>query len=59
MFPTTDTLLGFGPAIDTHSAFVMLGLAVAGLLYWWELRRRRVSEPSRRAAAMRIVVDMQ
>lgn len=45
MFPTTDTLLGFGPAIDTHSAFVMLGLAVAGLLYWWELRRRRVSDP--------------
>ncbi|MBV0896062.1 prolipoprotein diacylglyceryl transferase [Microbacterium sp. NC79] len=45
MYPTIDTLLGFGPAIDTHSAFVLLGLIAAGVIYWWELRRRGVSDP--------------
>lgn len=45
MFPRLDDLLGFGPALDTHSVFVALGLAVGGLVFWWESRRRGVKDP--------------
>lgn len=45
MFPTLPDLLGWGPPIDTHSAFVALGMAAAGLVFLAESRRRGVSDP--------------
>lgn len=45
MFPTLDTLIGFGPPIDTHSVFVALGLLAGGIVFWFEARRRRVQDP--------------
>ncbi|MGN6218250.1 MAG: prolipoprotein diacylglyceryl transferase [Microbacterium sp.] len=44
MFPTLRDLLGWGPPIDTHSAFVALGLAAAGVVFLVEKRRRGVSD---------------
>lgn len=45
MFPTLQDLLGWGPPIGTHSAFVALGLAAAGVVFLIESRRRRVTDP--------------
>lgn len=45
MFPTLTDLLGWGPPLDTHSAFVALGLAAAGLVFVAESRRRGVTDP--------------
>src|SRR6478735_6022188 len=44
MFPTLHDLLGWGPPIDTHSAFVALGLAAAGVVFLVEKRRRGVTD---------------
>ncbi|GAA5203472.1 prolipoprotein diacylglyceryl transferase [Microbacterium jejuense] len=44
MFPTLHDLLGWGPPIDTHSAFVALGLAAAGIVFLVEKRRRGVTD---------------
>lgn len=40
MFPTLQDLFGLPFAVDTHSAFVALGMGVAGLLFVIESRRR-------------------
>ena len=45
MFPTLQDLLGWGPPIDTHSAFVALGMAAAGLVFLVESRRRGHTDP--------------
>ena len=45
MYPTLHDLLGWGPPIDTHSAFVAVGLAVAGLVFLLESRRRGHTDP--------------
>ena len=45
MFPTLHDLLGWGPPVDTHSAFVALGLLAAGGVFLLEKRRRGVSDP--------------
>ena len=45
MFPTLPDLLGWGPPIDTHSAFVAVGMAVAGLVFLLESRRRGHTDP--------------
>ncbi len=45
MFPHLSDLTGFGPPVDTHSVFVAIGLAVGGLVFWFESRRRGVSDP--------------
>lgn len=45
MFPTLQDLVPWLPPIDTHSAFVALGLAAAGLVFLVEKRRRGVSDP--------------
>lgn len=45
MFPHLDDVLGFGPALDTHSVFVAIGLLAAGLIFLVEARRRRVHDP--------------
>jgi len=44
MFPTLQDLLGWGPRIDTHSAFVALGMLAAGVVFLIERRRRRVTD---------------
>ncbi|KRC62060.1 diacylglyceryl transferase [Agromyces sp. Root81] len=38
-------LLGWGPPIDTHSAFVALGMAAAGIVFIVESRRRGQTDP--------------
>ncbi|QIK62664.1 prolipoprotein diacylglyceryl transferase [Leucobacter viscericola] len=45
MFPHLDDLLGFGPPLDTHSAFVALGLFAGGVVFLIEARRRHVRDP--------------
>lgn len=45
MFPTLHDLLGFGPEIDTHAAFVLLGMCAGGVIFLIELRRRKVTDP--------------
>ena len=45
MFPTLHDLLGWGPPIDTHSAFVALGLAAAAVVFLLESRRRGHNDP--------------
>ncbi|MHC2999130.1 diacylglyceryl transferase [Microbacterium sp. HJ5] len=45
MFPTLHDLFGWGPPIDTHSAFVALALGAAGLVFLAESRRRGVTDP--------------
>lgn len=45
MFPHLSDLLGFGPPLDTHGVFVALGLAVGGLVFALESRRRGVHDP--------------
>jgi len=45
MFPTLQDLFGSGPPIDTHSAFVALALAAAGLIFLVESRRRGQTDP--------------
>ena len=45
MFPTLHDLLGWGPPIDTHSAFVAVGMAAAGLIFLIESRRRGHTDP--------------
>ncbi|MFH8252410.1 prolipoprotein diacylglyceryl transferase [Microbacterium sp. B2969] len=40
MFPTLQDLFGIPIPFDTHSAFVGLGMAVAGLIFLVEARRR-------------------
>ncbi|MFF2276950.1 prolipoprotein diacylglyceryl transferase [Agromyces sp. NPDC058126] len=40
MYPTLPDLLGWGPPIDTHSAFVALAMLAAGLVFVVESRRR-------------------
>lgn len=45
MFPRLNDLLGFGPSVDTHSVFVALGLAVGGIVFWIESRRRGEKDP--------------
>ncbi|WP_280115719.1 prolipoprotein diacylglyceryl transferase family protein [Leucobacter insecticola] len=45
MYPTLSDLFGFGLPIDTHGAFVALGLAAGGIVFWIESRRRRVHDP--------------
>jgi len=44
MFPTLHDLLGWGPPIDTHSAFVALGLVAAGIVFLIEKRRRGITD---------------
>lgn len=45
MFPTLSDLVPWLPAVDTHSAFVALGLGAAGIVFLIEMRRRGVSDP--------------
>ena len=45
MFPTLQDLFGWGPPIDTHSAFVALGMIAAGVVFLIEKRRRGVTDP--------------
>jgi phosphatidylglycerol:prolipoprotein diacylglycerol transferase len=45
VFPTLRDLLGWGPPIDTHSAFVALGMGAAGLVFLLESRRRGHTDP--------------
>ena len=45
MFPTLHDLFGWGPPIDTHSAFVAVGIAAAGVVFLIEKRRRGISDP--------------
>ena len=45
MFPTLQDLFGWGPPIDTHSAFVALGMMAAGVVFLIEKRRRGVTDP--------------
>ena len=45
MYPTLQDLFGWGPPIDTHSAFVALGLGAAGLVFLLESRRREQTDP--------------
>ena len=45
MFPTLHDLLGWGPPIDTHSAFVAVGMAAAGVVFLVESRRRGHTDP--------------
>jgi phosphatidylglycerol:prolipoprotein diacylglycerol transferase len=45
MFPTLQDLVAWLPPIDTHSFFVALGLAAAGIVFLIEKRRRGVSDP--------------
>lgn len=40
MFPTLGDLFGTSLPIDTHAFFVGVGVLVAGLVFWWEARRR-------------------
>ncbi|WP_285728081.1 prolipoprotein diacylglyceryl transferase [Psychromicrobium xiongbiense] len=40
MFPTLHDLLGFGPEVDTHSVFVLLGVFAALIVFFLEARRR-------------------
>ena len=44
MFPTLQDLLGWGPRIDTHSAFVACGMLAAGVVFLIERRRRQVTD---------------
>lgn len=44
MFPTLQDLAGWLPPIDTHSAFVALGLLAGGVVFVLEKRRRGVSD---------------
>ncbi len=45
MFPTLDTLLGFGPPLDTHATFEAIGMAAGGAVFVIEARRRGVRDP--------------
>jgi phosphatidylglycerol:prolipoprotein diacylglycerol transferase len=45
VYPTLPDLLGWGLPIDTHSAFVALGLAAAGIVFLVESRRRGQTDP--------------
>ena len=45
MFPTLRDLLGWGPPVDTHSAFVALGMGAAGVIFLLESRRRGHTDP--------------
>jgi prolipoprotein diacylglyceryltransferase len=45
MFPTLQDLFGWGLPIDTHSVFVALGLAAAGMIFIVESRRRGQTDP--------------
>lgn len=45
MFPRLDDLLPWLPAVDSHSAFVALGLAAAGAVFLVEKRRRGMDDP--------------
>lgn len=45
MFPTLHDLLGWGPPLDTHSTFVALGMAAAGVIFLLESRRRGITDP--------------
>src|SRR5690606_10948160 len=44
MFPTLSDLVPWLPAVDTHSTFVALGLAAAGIVFLIEKRRRQVTD---------------
>ncbi|MDP5226383.1 MULTISPECIES: prolipoprotein diacylglyceryl transferase family protein [Arthrobacter] len=44
MFPTLQDLLGFGPALDTHSVFVALGVFAALAVFFSEAKRRGFDE---------------
>lgn len=44
MFPTLHDLADWLPPVDTHSAFVALGLLAAGLVFVVEKRRRGVTD---------------
>lgn len=44
MNPTLDTFASWLPPVDTHSFFVGLGMLAAGLVFWWESRRRQVRD---------------
>jgi uncharacterized membrane protein YfcA len=45
VFPTLHDLLGWGPPLDTHSTFVALGMAAAGVIFLLESRRRGITDP--------------
>jgi prolipoprotein diacylglyceryltransferase len=45
VFPTLQDLAPWLPPLGTHSVFVALGLAAAGLVFLVEKRRRGVSDP--------------
>lgn len=45
MFPTLQDLLGWGPPIDTHSAFVAVGMGAAGFVFLIEAHRRGHTDP--------------
>jgi len=44
VFPTLRDLLGFGPALDTHSVFVALGVFAALAVFFAEAKRRGFDE---------------
>ncbi len=45
MFPTLQDLIPWAPPLDTHSVFVALGLAAAGIVFLIEQRRRGIHDP--------------
>lgn len=44
MFPTLNDLVPWLPGVDTHAAFVALGLTAAGIVFVIEKRRREVTD---------------
>src|SRR5690625_6268505 len=44
MYPTLQDLVSWAPPLDTHSFFVALALAVAGIVFMREKRRRNVRD---------------
>lgn len=44
MYPTLQDLVSWAPPLDTHSFFVALALAVAGVVFMREKRRRNVRD---------------
>lgn len=45
MYPTLDTLLGWGLPLETHGVFETLGMALGGLVFFVEARRRGIRDP--------------
>lgn len=45
MFPTMQELFGWGGVLSPHSFFEGIGMLVGGAVFWWEARRRRITDP--------------